>query len=106
MLTINRRSDYMYCDTPIVYRSEMWSVQGMSYFYLGHVGAPIVVVVLAIIANQLYPWLHRSVGAAPTVAAFVIPLTLGIITNGTLKRNLPLQQCRTASELCHLHLDL
>jgi len=94
MLSINQLFNYVYFGTPVYYASEMWSIQGTLYLYFGHLGAPVVVLVLAIIANQLYPWLHQSVRASPALAAFVIPLMLDIMTNGTAERIIPVDIVR------------
>ena len=94
ILTINQLFNYVYHDAIVHYASEMWSIQGTLYLYFGHILAPIVVFLIAIITNRLYPSLERKLKASPSFAAFFIFLLFDIFTNGTMERIIPVDIIR------------
>jgi len=94
LLSINQLFNYIYHDTLVHYASEMWSIQGTLYIYFGHLMAPIVVFIIAILTNRLYPSLKRNLIASPAFAAFFVILLFGIITNGTAERVIPVDIVR------------
>jgi len=86
ILSINQLFDYVYLGNVVSYNSEMWSIQGTLYLYFGHLATPLVVLIVAMVANQLYPRLKRPLMLSPALAAFFITLMLDLMTNGTMER--------------------
>tara|TARA_B100000519_G_C14249218_1_gene441511 strand:+ start:1098 stop:2606 length:1509 start_codon:yes stop_codon:yes gene_type:complete len=86
MLTINQLFNYIYYDSYIHYSSEMWGIQGTLYIYFGHILSPIVIFIIGIFTNRIYPSLLKALTDSPSFAAFFILLLLDIFTNGTFER--------------------
>lgn len=86
MLTINQLFNYVYYDTKVHYASEMWGIQGTLYIYFGHILSPIVIFIIAIFTNRLYPSIIKALTDSPAFAAFFTLLLLDIFTNGTFER--------------------
>jgi len=94
ILTINQLFNYIYFGTYIHYASETWGIQSTLYLYFGHIGAPIVVFLLALLINHYYPVIEKALIISPAFAAFIILFLFDFFSNGTAERVIPIDVVR------------
>jgi len=99
MLTINQLFDLIYYDSYVHYSSEMWGIQGTLYLYFGHFLAPIVVLLLGLFINRLYPSFEQHIISSPAFAAFFMIFLFDVITNGTAERVIPVDIVRPITSM-------
>jgi hypothetical protein len=84
--TINQLFAYIYFNTFVPYRSDMWSIQGTLYLYFGFGFSALVVFLLACVVTHNALKLELLFRASPSICAVFIVFFSDLLENGTLER--------------------